>query len=287
MSDEEKVKEKQPSGTMEEEEIEASKVSVKIPPFWLERPDVWFRQVEAQFKLSGVKRESTMFDYLVSQLERRYVADILDILDSGVENKYTLTKQRLLSLYCESDDKQLKRLLAGLELGDLRPSQLLRKMQSLASNDVSNKVLRTLWLDKLPESVRNILLVSDEGLDKLAVMADKITDMSSVRDVYDVKKAESSDETPKSSTEKLIQDLTNRIQSLELQLASVNHRSRSQIRSGSPYSRKRSSSRSRNRYNPDGRFCYFHYRFGKRCRPEKCEQPCTWKDSENSKTQQN
>ncbi|GFV63382.1 hypothetical protein TNCV_4685771 [Trichonephila clavipes] len=32
--------------------------------------------------------------------------------------------------------------------------------------------------EKLPESIKNILVVSDENLSKLAVMADKISDMT-------------------------------------------------------------------------------------------------------------
>ncbi|GFQ89514.1 hypothetical protein TNCT_103301 [Trichonephila clavata] len=58
------------------------------------------------------------------------------------------------------------------------PSQLLRKMCSLGHSDSSEKVLRTLWLEKMPESVRNIVIVSDDGLEKLATTADKIVEMS-------------------------------------------------------------------------------------------------------------
>ena len=39
--------------------LELNKVSVKIPPFWIDKPEIWFDQVEAQFKISGIKTEDT------------------------------------------------------------------------------------------------------------------------------------------------------------------------------------------------------------------------------------
>ncbi|GFX68410.1 retrovirus-related Pol polyprotein from transposon opus [Trichonephila clavipes] len=57
------------------------------------------------------------------------------------------------------------------------PSQLLRKMRALAGTDVSEKALRTLWLDKMPDSVKCIVIVSEEHLDKIAAMADKIVEI--------------------------------------------------------------------------------------------------------------
>ncbi|GFV86249.1 hypothetical protein TNCV_2092901 [Trichonephila clavipes] len=60
----------------------------------------------------------------------------------------------------------------------LVPNQLLLKMCSLGHPDISEKVLRTLWLKKMPISVKNIVIVSDESLDKLATITDKIVEMS-------------------------------------------------------------------------------------------------------------
>lgn len=33
---------------------ETNKFSVKMPPFWTDKPEMWFCQVEAQFAISGV-----------------------------------------------------------------------------------------------------------------------------------------------------------------------------------------------------------------------------------------
>ncbi|GFS55707.1 uncharacterized protein TNCV_132021 [Trichonephila clavipes] len=162
----------------EAEKFEASGVSIKIPPFWFDKPEIWFYQVEAQFRIFRITSEETMFSHLVAQLEPRVLEDIWDIVKDSNPNKYTATKERLLKIFVESENKKMKRLLTGIELGDMLPSQLLRKMRALAGTDVSEKALRTLWLDKMPDSVMCIVIVSEEHLDKIAAMADKIVEMA-------------------------------------------------------------------------------------------------------------
>ncbi|GFU76392.1 uncharacterized protein TNCV_2158991 [Trichonephila clavipes] len=111
----------------EAEKFEASGVSIKIPPFWFDKPEIWFYQVEAQFRICRITSEETMFSHLVAQLEPRVLEDIWDIVKDSNPNKYTATKERLLKIFVESENKKMKRLLTGIELGDMLPSQLLRK----------------------------------------------------------------------------------------------------------------------------------------------------------------
>ncbi|GFQ93751.1 retrovirus-related Pol polyprotein from transposon 17.6 [Trichonephila clavata] len=66
----------------------------------------------------------------------------------------------------------------------MKPSQLLRKIKSLAGENITEKVLRTLWLDKLPDSIKNILVVSSENFENLSVMADKIFELNSSPEIY-------------------------------------------------------------------------------------------------------
>ncbi|UYV84114.1 hypothetical protein LAZ67_X001216, partial [Cordylochernes scorpioides] len=244
-----------------EEEAETNKVSIKIPPFWSDKPEIWFYQVEARFAISGITQESTKFNYLVSQLEPQIVENLWDIIqDSQNNNKYTTAKNRLVSIFKESEENTLRKLLTGLELGDLKPTQLLRKMRTLKTDkDISEKVLQTLWMDKLPEIIKNILVVSEESLDKLAEMADKIQEMNPRLQVYESK-----------NKDPTFEEMTATIASLKEEIATLNRRS------NSPRPRQRSRSGS-GKYNPSGKYCYFHYRFGNKCRPDKCTSPCQWK----------
>ena len=134
-------------------EDESNVVRLKLPPFWIENPEIWFFQIEAQFFNERVRSETSKFNQLVANLEPKFLENIWDIITSDDTAKYSAAKIRLLNILKERDVRQLKKLLAGLELGDMKPSQLLRKMQSLAGSEVTQKALKTLWLDTLPNSV--------------------------------------------------------------------------------------------------------------------------------------
>ena len=252
------------------ETFEMNKVSVKIPPFWADKPDIWFYQVEAQFSILKIVSEETRFNYLVAQLEPRYVEHIWDIVKENTGDKYSLAKARLLKNFQDSEEKQIKQLLTGLELGDQKPSELCRKMKALSSNLVSEKVLRTLWLEKLPVHIKNILVVSDEDLEKITLMADKIVAMNSSSEICSNVK----DEDTFNALRNKISDLEKQISALTCQ----NRRSRSRTPNAN---RNMHRSRSRARFDQNGKYCYYHFRFGKNCKPEKCREPCAWSKQGN------
>ncbi|GIY68935.1 uncharacterized protein CDAR_294091 [Caerostris darwini] len=200
-----------------------------------------------------------------------------------IEQNIPLQKERLLNTFKESENKRLQRLLTGLDLGDLKPSQLLQKMKNLATDGITDKVLTTLFLQKMPDSVRNILLVSDEGIEKLALMADRILEMQPKQELYRVSNVSSGSDA--------ITELQQQIASLDnkLEKLSVTRNSRSQTTNSGRYSSShRSKSRNRS-YNPSGKYCYYHFRFREKCFPDKCKAPCAWKNnpSENQNQQQN
>ncbi|GFT14899.1 peptidase A2 domain-containing protein [Trichonephila clavipes] len=75
-----------------------------------------------------------------------------------------------------------------------------------------------------------------------------------------------------------VDELLSKLVSLEEQLASL--KLQRKVRSSSPqhHQRSRSRSKSRRRYNPQGRYCFYHFRFGKKCLPGKCVQPCSFNE---------
>ncbi|UYV75949.1 hypothetical protein LAZ67_13001892, partial [Cordylochernes scorpioides] len=261
----------------ESEIVETYKVNIKLPPFWIERPDIWFHQVEAQFLINNIKTENTKFNYLIAQLEPKYVENLWDIITSKELNKYSEAKERLLRIFKDGESTRIRKLLSGIELGDLKPSQLLQKLKSLATEDLSDKIIKTLWLEKLPQAIQQILIISEEELDKLAVMADRIAELNPKTEIYEAAK-------PENETKMLLK----KIESLEQKIESmrVEHQGRSRDRRSRDYHyNARSRSRSKGGYNPRGKFCYFHYRYGKKCLPGKCKKPCEWVNSENSNQQ--
>jgi hypothetical protein len=70
---------------------------VRLPPFWAERPAIWFAQAEAQFTLAGISSEQTKFYYVISQLERQYASEVEDMIISPPErDPYTILKTEMV-----------------------------------------------------------------------------------------------------------------------------------------------------------------------------------------------
>ncbi|XP_046988906.1 uncharacterized protein LOC124594579 [Schistocerca americana] len=111
---------------------EINKVSVKLPPYWVEKPNIWFCQAETQFTIAA---SATKFNYPLARFEPKYVETIWDLVSSDENNKYSLAKERLLTIFKENEDHKIKKK-CGLELGDMKPSQLLRKNAKLCCDQL-------------------------------------------------------------------------------------------------------------------------------------------------------
>ncbi|UYV83387.1 K02A2.6-like [Cordylochernes scorpioides] len=222
----------------------------------------------------------TIFKKCLSKSPLRLQRILLELQAYDLKVKYVReAKERLLRIFKDGESKRIRKLLSGIELGDLKPSQLLQKLKSSATEDLSDKIIKTLWLEKLPQAIQQILIISEEELDKLAVMADRIAELNPKAEIYEA-------DNPENETKMLLK----KIESLEQKIESMTmeHQGRSRDRSSRDYRyNARSRSRSKGAYNPKGKFCYFHYRYGKNCLPGKCKKPCAWVNAENSNQQKN
>ncbi|GFQ80236.1 uncharacterized protein TNCT_622511 [Trichonephila clavata] len=183
---------------------------------------------------------------------------------------YAQIKNELINRSGESSQQEIRKLLSGEELGSRKPSELLRNMKRRAESlNVDDKLMTELFLQRLPSSVQTILAaVSDLTLDKAADIADRIFEVSpSPIETFSVSKEQSLE----SKLFREIEKLNQRIDRLSIS------------RGRSPY-RRNKNSRERSISNKrDFSICWFHRRFGKKCRDEKCIKPCTWQGNEASK----
>ena len=161
-----------------------SAVNLKLPPFWSSDPEMWFQQVEAQFRTRGISTQKTKFDYIVSSLSPEFATEVRDlIIRPPSDTPYDSLREQLIRRTTASEQRKLQQLFSAEELGDRKPSQLLRRLQQLLGERASttdSTFLRELFLKRLPSNVRMILASTSNttSLDELAELADKIMDVA-------------------------------------------------------------------------------------------------------------
>ena len=112
-----------------------SAVSLKLPEFLSEDPEVWFIRVEAQLRLRSVTQDPTKFDYVAASLDNSTAAEVKAVLlYPPAANKYDAIKEALFGAFEKTQAQKYAELLNILGLGDRTPSALLRKLESLNNN---------------------------------------------------------------------------------------------------------------------------------------------------------
>jgi len=249
-----------------DEQTLVNRVAIKIPPFWADEPELWFAQLEGQFALGGITQDATKYAYVLANIETRHAKEVKDLITSPpASNKYEALKKAFIQRLSASQEQQIRQLLEHEEMGDRRPSQFLRHLQTLARTTIPEQLLRTLWMGRLPSQLQVILASrTTDNLESVAEQADKIHEVT-CRAVT----VASVQPTPSTSLEQQVALLTK-------QVASLNSRLSKKIEK----SRKRERSRSRSHRKPeDEGICYYHRRFQNKA--QKCTQPCTFKKTEN------
>ena len=161
----------------------ASAVSVKLPPFWPDKTDIWFAQAEAQFTIKNITTEKTKYAYVVSVLDSDTATQVLDIIRAPpAEEPYKALKNRLTKAFAISDRERAAKLLDMNGLGDKTPSQCLTTMLNLVPDAEAQDpgfLFREIFLRQLPNDVQTQLAQSTRTgtsateLRALALEADK------------------------------------------------------------------------------------------------------------------
>ncbi|GFW79506.1 retrovirus-related Pol polyprotein from transposon 297 [Trichonephila clavipes] len=122
---------------MTSETVEVARIALRLPPFWKSNVRLWIAQCDHAFTFSGISSDDTKYSALVANLD----AETL------------------------------------LRLGDEKPSHLLRKMKELSNGQLQDDFLQSLWLQRMPPHIQTVLSASSEPLDKLAIIADKVSEV--------------------------------------------------------------------------------------------------------------
>ncbi|XP_064462042.1 uncharacterized protein LOC135372334 [Ornithodoros turicata] len=267
--------------------------AIRLPPFWSHNPTVWFLQVECQFALSAITSQLAKFRHVVSVLPQEVAAQLIDVLTAPpAANPYDALKTALLERTTASERKRFQELLSAEDLGDRRPTELLRNMQNLLGERAVTfdaSFLKQLFLQRLPPTVQMILTsASTLSLPELALLPDKVMEVAphSISAIPSatitnppIRPHPQACPPPALPPGDPIVQLREDFERLSAMVASAvaphspRPRHRSPRRFGSRSSRRRRSPR-RTAEDPPIGPCWYHQRFGTEAR--RCTRPCTW-----------
>lgn len=278
---------------------QASAISgqLRLPTFLKADPTLWFYQLEGIFSAHKIRSDDTKYGHLLGCLDGDALREVSDVVINPVSGeKYKNLKTALIRRYSDSMDRQLHKLLTDLELGDRKPSQLLRQMRSLAANRLTDDILLVRWRTLLPTYLQRMLkLMKNVSLDDLADLADELLDSyasPSVAAVSDHSRPQRSSSPFRPSSHSThnttstyvqpynegIQAITSVLQGLKVSIDELTHQSRTTSRAVQQLinqnSRGSHPRELRNRSaSPANTICRYHRKFGNQA--QRCIKPCS------------
>lgn len=247
-------------------------VSVKLPSFWPSDVELWFSLCEAEFDICKISRQETMFGHIIRALPQEIAQEVRDLIVSRPStDPYDELKAAIIKRTSVSEHSRLRQLLSEEELGDRKPSQLLRRMRHLLGHrNFDEGLLRQLFVQRLPLHAQAILATSKDTvpLEDVADIADRILEAPAP--------------PPAAVAAVSRQDhLTDRIDRLEKTVNRLAERISSLCDSRKSRGRSKSIDQSE-RTGPPG-VCWYHRKYDTAA--TKCVQPCNFQ-SGNSGAQQ-
>lgn len=276
-----------------------------LPPFTGENVQHWLKLCDFTFKTYKITDKDRIVYLLYRALPSEMQLDMASILESEDANKHKIFKDMIIKGTEIPVQRRLESLLSEAELGDRKPSAFLRHLRQLSgSSDCDAKLLRTIFLNRLPGTISQILApMSNESLDAIAKAADQIYEyipksrsvnvcepsMSS-QQTLDLSKLSSTVSSVEQSSRALLNStssMADAISSLQSQLNALQNNFSSSLASinsqisslQSAVNRVSSRSKSRVTYRSNNpvnlnQYCFYHSKFGTNA--TKCSQPCSW-----------
>ena len=102
-------------------------------------PELWFAQVEAQSVCRKITCQRSRFNHIVSHSLLNNAAEVKDLLiKPPADSPYTTLMMQLTKCTTASEQRKLHLLFTFEELGDRKPTQLLRRMQQLLGDHTAS-----------------------------------------------------------------------------------------------------------------------------------------------------
>ncbi|CAE1318785.1 unnamed protein product [Acanthosepion pharaonis] len=112
---------------MAEQSAQETAVVLTLPTFDMTNVNVWFALTEAIFQAKHIHSQTARYAYIVEKLPPEIAADVLDLLETvPAYNRFDILKEAIIYRTGKSHERRLHDLFNTIQLGDSRPSQLLR-----------------------------------------------------------------------------------------------------------------------------------------------------------------
>ncbi|XP_017482638.1 PREDICTED: uncharacterized protein LOC108371561 [Rhagoletis zephyria] len=251
-------------------------------------PELWFTQIDGLLLVNRITSDVSKFYNVIAALDTDTLRQVSDIAKNPPESgKYDKLKEELITRFGISKEKRLLKLLSGTDLSSgQRPSQLLREMQDLAGSTMHRDELTTLWLQRMPDNVRCILLsCKSTDPEEIAKIADKIVD-NTPTNVYELDSSVNSascDAIKKHKPQKFearVTALEESMNQIALKLSELSTNTKGETLYHNAQSSRFASQSTSRRSNQ--KVCKYHIRFGKAA--FKCTPPCEFINTTNSKS---
>jgi len=91
-------------------QLSLTRVSVKLPTFWTDSPEVWFLQAEAQFGIKRVTTSLTKFHHCVAVLPQDVAIRLIDLILKPTSDPYATLRTRFIQMYTLSNFQRYQAL---------------------------------------------------------------------------------------------------------------------------------------------------------------------------------
>ncbi|GFS60878.1 retrovirus-related Pol polyprotein from transposon 17.6 [Trichonephila clavipes] len=154
-------------------------------------------------------------------------------------------------------------------------------MKELSNGQLQDDFLQSLWLQRMPPHIQTVLSAFSEPLDKLAIIADKVSEVvGSSSTICAATTVPPPSQSSSCSVQPTMNSLVRQIQELSLQVAELTRERNSSRHQRYSSDRRRSHSRSRS-VNRGSGICYYHRRYKEQAR--KCVSPCAFVQKKKKK----
>lgn len=160
------------------EEATVAAVALKLPPFTLKSPQVWFQRAEVKFRLAKITDNVTKADHVLNSMTEPTIERITGWLSRQDANlDYNTLKEYIIKRFSLPPAERAQHLLnmASIPIGDLTATECWDEIETLATRPDKVSLEREILLQRLPDAVRRALPDAHElPISELLTKADQL-----------------------------------------------------------------------------------------------------------------